>query len=41
MPGSTGSIGELPVVPVGINPAGGSAFVLRVFVLAVVLEVDR
>jgi hypothetical protein len=41
MPGSTGSTGEPPVVPVGINPAGVSALVLRVFALAVVSVVDR
>jgi hypothetical protein len=41
MPGSTGSTGEQPVVPVGINPTGGSALVLRAFVLAIVPVVDR
>jgi hypothetical protein len=41
MPGRTGSTGECPVVPVGINPAGDCALVLRVFVLAVVSVVDR
>jgi hypothetical protein len=41
MPRRTGSTGEQPVVPVGINPAGGSALVLRVFVLAVVPVVDQ
>jgi hypothetical protein len=38
---STDSTGEQPIVPVGINPAGGNALVLRVFVLAVVPVVDR
>jgi hypothetical protein len=33
---SVGSTGIPPVVPVGINLAGGSALALRVFVLAVV-----
>jgi hypothetical protein len=41
MPRSTGSTIEQPVVSVGINLAGGSALLLRVFVLAVVPVVDR
>jgi hypothetical protein len=41
MPGSAGSTGKQPVVPVGINLTGGSALVLRVFVLAVVPVVYR
>jgi hypothetical protein len=41
MPGSTGSTGKQPVVPVDINPVGASALVLRVFVLAVVLVAYR
>jgi hypothetical protein len=41
MPGSTGSTAKQPVVPVGKNLARGSALVLRVFVLAVVPEVDQ